>query len=293
MYSRRRFCGIALGALPWASTAFAATKKIDSVVRGIQWGLQSYSFTGAPMEGILDLVIKGMVEAGLGECDIFSPQLEPPELRGQSRDERARWRATAPLSYFEEIRARFNRAGIDIWGYSGTTGTTDEEIERTFVIARALGANYVTTSATLSQARQIAPLAERHRIEVGFQGRPNMSTTDPDQIRTPQNFLDVVKLSKRFWISLDIGDVTGGGWDPLPFVRDHHERIALLYIKDRKKDNTSMPWGEGDTPVKEVLQLVRDRKLPIRCYVDNDYKSPLSRTEDVKRSFEWARKVLG
>ncbi len=289
-------------------------------MHGIQWGLQSYSFTGAPKEGILDLVIKAMVEAGLGECDIYSPLIEPPELsapvrggaagpgrgmppaaatpgapdpRAQAREQLARWRATAPLSYFEDIRAKFNRAGIDIWGYSGTTGNTDEEIERTFAIARAMGANYVTTSVTLSQARQIAPLAEKHRIQVGFQGRPNVNSTDPDQIRTPQDFLDVVTLSKRFWISLDIGDVTGGGWDPLPFVRDHHERIALLYIKDRKKDNTSMPWGEGDTPVKEVLRLVRDRKLPIRCYVDNDYKSPLPRIEDVKRSFEWAKKVLG
>ena len=102
-----------------------------------------------------------------------------------------------------------------------------------------------------------------------------------------------MKISKRFWISLDIGDATGGGWDPLRFVQDHHERIALLYIKDRRKDNTSVPWGEGDTPVKEVLLLVRDRKLRIRCYVDNDYRSPLTRAEDVLRSYAWARKVLG
>ncbi len=240
MYSRRRFGALALAALPWATAS--RSRMIDSKVHGIQWGLQSYSFTGAPKEGILDLVIKAMVEAGLGECDIYSPLIEPPGLsaavrggaagpgrgmppaaatpgapdpRAQAREQLARWRATAPLSYFEDIRAKFNRAG------------------------------------------------------------------------------NVVTLSKRFWISLDIGDATGGGWDPLPFVRDHHERIALLYIKDRKKDNTSMPWGEGDTPVKEVLRLVRGRKLPIRCYVDNDYKSPLPRIEDVKRSFEWAKKVLG
>ncbi len=314
MYTRRRFCTLALGTLPLA----VAPSRINSKVRGIQWGLQSYSFTGSPMEGILDVVIEAMVNAGLGECDIYSPQIEPPELaaaarvgaggigrgappaapgtpdpRARAREQLARWRATAPLSYFRDIGAKFNRAGIDIWGYSGTTGSTDEEIERTFTIAKAMGASYVTTSATRSQARRIAPIAEKHGTRVGFQGRPNMNATDPDQICRPQDFLDVVKLSKNFWISLDIGDATGGGWDPLPFVRDHHERIALLYIKDRTRDNVSMPWGEGDTPVKDVLLLVRDRKLPIRCYVDNDYKSPLPRAEDVRRSFEWAKKVLG
>jgi sugar phosphate isomerase/epimerase len=300
MYSRRRFCALALGALPWT----VPSTQIDSKVRGIQWGLQSYSFMGAPMEGILDLVIEGMVNAGLGECDIYWPLIEPPELsamarggapdlRTRAREQLARWRATTPLAYFEDIRARFNNAGVDIWGYSGTTGSSDEEIERTFAIAKAMGAGYVTTTATLAQARRIAPLAEKHRMQVGFQGRPNMRSTDPDQICRPEQYLDVVTLSGNFWISLDIGDATGGGWDPLRFVRDHHERIALLYIKDRRRDNTSVAWGEGDTPVKEVLLLVRDRKLPIRCYVDNDYKSPLSRAEDVKRSFEWARKVLG
>jgi sugar phosphate isomerase/epimerase len=312
MYSRRHFCRLALGALPLTMPS----GRISSKVRGIQWGLQSYSFMGKPMQGILDVVLKGMVAAGLGECDIYSPMIEPPELsamsrgggaggsgagaapgggdaRAQARQQLATWRATAPLSYFEDIRAKFNRAGIEIWGYSGTTGNTDEEIERTFAIAKAMGARYVTTTASLSQARRIAPLAEKHRMTIGFQGRPNMNPADRDQICTPQDFLNVVKISKRFRISLDIGDATGGGWDPLAFVRDHHDRIALLYIKDRRKDNTSVPWGEGDTPVKEVLLLVRDRRLPIRCYVDDDYKSPLPRAEDVKRSYEWAKKVLG
>ena len=258
VYTRRHFCALALGTLPWA----ARSSKINSVVHGIQWGLQSYSFTGAPLERILDVVIEGMVAAGLGECDIFSPQLDPPELaaavraaagvsgrgaspaatpgapdpRAQAREALAHWRATAPLSYFRDIGAKFNRAGINIWGYSGTTGNTDEEIERTFDIAKAMGAGYVTTSATHSLARRIAPLAEKHRMRVGFMGRPNMNATDPDQISKPQDFLDVVKLSKNFWISFDIGDATGGGWDALSFVRDHHERIALLYIKDRKRD---------------------------------------------------------
>ena len=197
MYSRRGFCSLALGALPWTM----ASQKIDSRLHGIQWGLQSYSFMGAPMEGILDLVIKAMVDAGLGECDIYSPMIEPPELSAiagagsggsgrratppqAGRTARTgsptarQWRATAPLSYFEEIRAKFNRAGIDIWGYSGTTGNTDEEIERTFAIARAMGARYVTTTATMSQARRIAPLAEKHRMAIGFQGHPNMNPVD-------------------------------------------------------------------------------------------------------------------
>jgi len=37
-----------------------------------------------------------------------------------------------------------------------------------------------------------------------------------------------------------------------------HDRITSMHLKDRKKDNgPNMPWGQGDTPIKEVLQLMR------------------------------------
>jgi sugar phosphate isomerase/epimerase len=93
-------------------------------------------------------------------------------------------------------------------------------------------------------------------------------------------------------MSFDIGDATGGGYDSLKFVEAHHDRIALLYLKDRRKDRLSVPWGEGDTPIKEILRLIGDRKYPIRCYIDCDYKTA-NRPADVKRSFEYAKAALG
>jgi sugar phosphate isomerase/epimerase len=312
MFTRRDFGRLALGALPVA----AAAAKMDSVLHGVQFGLQSYSFNGLPQQGLLDVIIKCMVENGLGEVDIFAPLIEPAELwdriraagagrgalapapgaptpRAEAQTQLAEWRKTAPLDYFRGLRGKFAAADIEIYGYSATPGPTDAEIERTLQIAKAMGATLLTTSSTLSAARRIAPLAEKYEILIGFQGNPNMATTNPDQIARPDAFEAVVKLSKQFRISFDIGDATGGGYDALQFVKDHHEQIALLYIKDRKKDRTSMPWGEGDSPVKETLQLVRDNKYPIRCYVDNDYQSPLPRSEDVRRSYEFARKSLG
>jgi sugar phosphate isomerase/epimerase len=93
-------------------------------------------------------------------------------------------------------------------------------------------------------------------------------------------------------MSFDIGDATGSGYDSLKFVEAHLDRLSLIYLKDRRKDRLSVPWGEGDTPVAEVLRLVRDRKAPVRCYIDCDYKTT-DRPADVKRSFEFAKKALG
>jgi sugar phosphate isomerase/epimerase len=314
MFSRRGLGKLALVSLPVSVTA---AKKIDSVVRGVQFGLQSYIFSGIglPQDGILDVVIGSMVECRLGECDLYAPLVEPaqfwdriraggpagpgatvpPEVaaaRAQAREELAQWRMSVSLDYFRTIRKKFNDAGIEIYGLSGFPGSTEEELSRTFEIAEALGARLVTLSITFPAAKRIAPLAEKRGFLVGLQGRPDMRATNPDVIAKPENFEDAVSLSKSYWMSFDIGDAAGGGYDSLRFVEAHRDRIALVYLKDRRKDRLSVPWGEGDTPIKEILRLIADRKYPIRCYIDCDYKTA-NRPADVKRSFEYAKAALG
>jgi sugar phosphate isomerase/epimerase len=92
-------------------------------------------------------------------------------------------------------------------------------------------------------------------------------------------------------MSFDIGDATAGGYDALKFVEDHHDKIVLLYLKDRRKNGEKVPFGEGDAPIKQVLRLVRDRKYPIPFYIDCDY-STSNRPADVKGSFEYAKAAL-
>jgi sugar phosphate isomerase/epimerase len=312
MFSRRD-----LGKLALLSKPAAAATKVDSVVDGVQFGLQSYVFSGIglPQDGILDVVVNSMVESGLGECDLFAPLVEParfwdriregapvssgvrvtPEViaaRAQAREELAEWRMTVSLDYFSAIRRKFQDAGIDVYGLSGFPGSTEEQLSRTFDIAEILGARLVTLSITLSAAKSVAPLAEKRSFLVGIQGRPDMSATDPDVIAKPEHFEEAVSLAKSYWMSFDIGDATGGGYDSLKFVEAHHDRIHLLYLKDRRKDRLSVPWGEGDTPIKDILRLIRDRKYPIRCYIDCDYKTT-NRPANVKRSFEYAKAALG
>jgi sugar phosphate isomerase/epimerase len=286
--------------------AWPATK-IDSNIHGIQFGLQTYVFTtaGLPQSGLLDLAVESMVAARLGECDLFAPLVEPAEFWDKIRDSSAaaddrtearqaldRWRASVPLDFYHAIRKKINDAGIEIYGTSGFPARTEEELERAFAIADVLGAGLVTIASTLTAAKQLAPMVDKSRFRVGLQGRPDMHPANPEAISTPANFEQALALSKNYWMSFDIGDATGGGYDALSFVEAHHNRIALVYLKDRRKDRTSVPWGEGDTPIADVLHLAKDRKYPWRCFVDCDYKTT-DRPGDVKRSFEYAKKALG
>ena len=297
MFTRRDF-----GRMAFLPVSTMLAKKIDSIVNGVQFGLQSYIFSdiGLPHDSILDLVIKSMVECGLGECDLYVPLVEPGHLWGriraggadaQAREELAKWWRTAPLGHFRSIRSKFDGAGIAIHALSGFPGATDEELSRTSEIAEVLGARIITLGVTFPEAKQVASLAEKRDFIVGIQGEPDLNITNPEVISTPAQYDKALSLSRSYRISFDIGDGTGGGYDSLAFVKDRLDHIAVIYLKDRRKDGLSVPWGEGDTPIKEILRLVKKSEYPIRCYIDCDYKTT-DRPADVKRSFAYAKAAL-
>ena len=111
-----------------------AQKKINSTIGGVMIGAQSYSFREKPLVGVL----QAMVEVGLGECELFSPHIEP---RGVSREDLRKWRLTVPLDELKAIRKKFDDAGINLYAFnlSFNDSFTDEEIDRGFVMAKALG----------------------------------------------------------------------------------------------------------------------------------------------------------
>ncbi len=206
------------------------------------------------------------------------------------------WHLTVPLDYYKGIRKKFTDAGLEINSYDAALGatTSDDDLNRACEVTKTLGAHLMMVAVPRSVAKRLAPVAEKHGIKVGLQGRPNMSSTDPDAMAKPADFEEAIGYSKNFGTSIDVGDATGGGWDAIQFIRDTHDRVFALNLKDRTKASVSMPWGQGDTRIKEMLQLIRDKKYPIRCYVDCDYATVEggSRVDDVKRCFEFAKAAL-
>ena len=245
--------------------------KINSRVKGVVLGAQSYSFRD---RGVYQ-VVEGMSELGIGLVELWQGHIEDVHGRseGERREDLRRWRMNVPLEKFEAIGQRFHEAGINVYAYnySFRGDMTDGEIERGFEMAQALGANVITASANVSMASRIDRFARRYQMRVGMH---NHSSFHYNEFTSPADFdLAMLGNSDYIAINLDIGHFTAAGFDAWDYISRRYDEIVALHIKDRKRDDgENSPFGEGDTPITEVLQFLRDEKLAIPANIEYEYK---------------------
>ncbi len=277
------------GALIPAGNLFAA-HKLNSVVRGVQIGAQSYSFR----DRSLDACITAMIDIGLSECELSELHIETPEPHASSAD--PAW-LHLPTGSYQALRHKFDSAGIKLYAFAGNIHSdfTDEAIERVFQVTEAMGLRRLTTSTKVSLVPRIDRYAQKYKIEVGYHNHDRSS--DPDEFATAEGFERLLKDASPYArINLDIGHFTAANQDPIAFLHQHHERIVTLHLKDRKRDHgPNMPFGLGDTPINEVLRLVRDNhwKFPANIeYEYGKYAPNLDPLAEVKKCYEYCRKAL-
>ncbi len=331
MLNRREFGKTVLGTLavcglPGGVSAAA----VDSRIRGVRMGLQSacFTFSGMGLDDIVKtMVTVGLgeidvmsehVEAYLGAPGIQLPGTgrpgpwargntppaapagaggvgTPPAAgRGRAggfgrgmdpavRESLRKWRLDVPLDRYAAVARKFTDAGLKFFSYnlSFNDSFTDEEIEKGLLMTKALGTRIITASSPVSVFPRIKPLAEKHDVIVALHNHMN----------GPEDFAEVTALSRNFWINLDAGHFFAMGHDPVAYIREHHQRITNIHVKDRKKDQgREMPFGEGDTPLQEVLRLVRDRKYDFPVCIE--YVGPDGPVAELTRCFDYCKAAL-
>src|SRR5437867_3172554 len=288
--TRRDFVKTSFAGLPLYA---ALAGKIDSTVNGVRLGTITYSFRELPRTpGALDAVdvdIKALTECGIGEIELSSPDLQPRLPREDLR----KWRLSTPMEHFKALRKKFEDAGIKLFAYTVNfrNDFTDDELDKTFEQAKGLGVRIIAASTQLSVSRRLVPFAEKHKIYVAVHGHSN--TQDPDEFAAPESFSRALALSKYFKINLDIRHFTAANFDAVDFIRQNHESITHLHIKDRKKNQgANVPWGEGDTPIKQVLTLLKEKKYPIRAFVEYEHRGTGTPVEEVQKCMAYMKQAL-
>lgn len=252
--------------------------------RGLVIGVQSYSFR----DRSLDDAIAAMQKLGLRSCELWQSHVEPRRI---PRDEMRKWRETVPLDTFHKARDQFAKASIALSAYniSIKDDFSDAEIERAFEMTAALGAPLITSSSNTAVVARIVPAAERRKMQVGMH---NHSRIDPNEFATTANFVEAMAKSRYIATNLDIGHFTATNEDAVAFLKQHHERIVTVHIKDRKRDQgANVELGTGDTPIVAVLKMIRDNRWPIPINLEYEYKGA-DTVDEVRKMLDYCKRAL-
>lgn len=279
--TRRDFAKLAT-----AAVALPAFGIIDSKVDGVMIGAQTYSFRTLPS---LDAAIAAMKQIGLGYAELWEVQIEPKE-----QSQLANWRSNPPMDEIRGIRKKFDDAGIDLYAfnYSFRDEFTDDQIEKGFLMAKAMGVSRITASANVDISPRVDKFAQQYKIYVGYHDHDSMK---PNEFSTPDDWTRALAgRSKYTGINLDIGHFTAAGFDPVSFLEEHHSKILTLHIKDRKKNHgPNMPLGQGDTNIKGVLEVLKTKHYPIPAMIEYEYGKPgMDTVAEVQKCFDYCKQAL-
>jgi sugar phosphate isomerase/epimerase len=312
-----------LASLALGSKAYAGVLKPTSLINGVQIGAITYSFRSMP--GSAKEVLQYCLDAGISAVELMGepaeefagipknpidnrtfyvngkrrkPTKEEKSQMDQYRKEVTAWRETASMEPFEALAKMYKKAGVSIYAFKPNAlreNNSDAEIEYALKAAKALGAKSVTVELPedSAQTARLGKFGEKHKIYIGYHAHTQATDTfwDKALAQSPYNSMN-----------LDIGHyIAAGGKNTkeslLKLIEAKHDRISSMHIKDRKNKangGENMPWGEGNTPLKAVLTLLRDKKYKIPCSIELEYSIPDSSdaVKEVKKCFQYAKAAL-
>jgi sugar phosphate isomerase/epimerase len=283
--SRRGFIG---GAAALAAStvvgplAMGAGAKPDSKFHGVQIGAITYSFRSMP--GSAEDILKYCRQCGLSSVELMGGPAEQFAKKAGGSD---------PMAGFKALRKFYNDAGVNIhivkFGNIGDKNMSDEQIEYYFEATKAAGAVGITREISEDAAKRLGPIADKHRIWIGFHNHTQLTPTFYDG--------PILSHGKYLGINFDIGHyVAGTNHSPLPLIEKHHDRILSLHLKDRKVNNgPNMPFGQGDTPVALVLQLMKRNQYTFPADIELEYKVPegSDAVAEVAKCVQFCKVALG
>jgi sugar phosphate isomerase/epimerase len=308
--TRRDLGKLALAAIPVSRLLAKPNSNFD----GVQIGAITYSYRSMPGANDAEALLKYIVDSDISAIELMGPAAEiyagspapagrgggggqgrgPGGAGGQGRGpgggrqpltpeqqaaqqaraaELKKWRLSVPMDKYKALRTMYNAAGVNIYAFKldPNPNMTDEEYEYIFHVADTLGANHVTLELSNDAAftQRIGDFAARKNMVVAYHAHTQASMTAWDA---------VLAQSKGNAINLDCGHyVAGTGESPIPLILKHHSRIASMHLKDRKKASNggaNMPWGQGETPIKEILMVMRKEKYKFPASIELEYQIP-------------------
>lgn len=280
----------------WANSLDFAQKP-NSKFFGVQIGVITYSYRSMPHD--VQQLLKYILESGISAIELMGDSVEEYAGIPADKSKVAEWRSTVSMDKFKEVKKMYNKAGVTIYAFKPSAlgeKNTDTEIEYALRAGKALGANSVTVELPKdpAQSKRLGMLAAKHKMYIGYHAHTQATDTawDVALSQSPYNSMN-----------LDCGHYIAAGGNNtkeslLALIQAKHNRITSLHLKDRqlkKNGGANLPWGEGDTPIKAILDLLKEKKYKIPASIELEYKIPegSDAVKETKKCLEYAKRALG
>jgi sugar phosphate isomerase/epimerase len=268
-------------------------------VNGVDISVVTYSFN--PGIEDMNIIIQNCLDSGSDNLELMGNHVETTMGMPRSRRSHAEWRSNVSMKDFKNVKKQFKNQGINIFAYKPycmAPNNSDGEIEYAMKATKALGADYLTAELTTKEnTKRISQFAEKHNVNIGYHAHLQASDTAWDF---------ALDNSKKNFINLDVGHYIAARKENtkenlLNFILKNHSRICSLHLKDRQAAkplnlgaSDNQIWGKGDTPIIEVLQLVRDNSFKFTSSVELEYRIPdgSNRVNEVIRCYEYCNQAL-
>lgn len=311
--------GVMLGGKSALASNFFQSKP-NSLIKGVQIGVTTYSYRSMP--GHPDLLLQYCIDSNINAIELKGDEVEaylgkplstikiPKKVAGQNAElsdelkaqikqyqkDVANWRETISMDKFAALGKKFNAAGVYLFAYKPNCmapENTDGEINYALNASRALGANSVSVElpSDAAHTQRLGDLAKKAKIYIGYHAHLQATETawDVALAQSPFNSLN-----------LDCGHYMAAGNTKeslLNLIETKHKRITSMHLKDRKtkaNGGKNMPWGEGDTPLKEILTLMKEKKYKMPATIELEYDIPTGSdaVKETKKCRDYAQQLL-
>tara|TARA_B100001059_G_scaffold95906_1_gene95142 strand:- start:1076 stop:1870 length:795 start_codon:yes stop_codon:yes gene_type:complete len=261
-------------------------------------GKTAESFVGLPEtsfdQGIFNLLLRKERKNILSKVE----EKELVELKKQQKSydkEIKDWKKKRSIDRFKDLRKMYNSAGVDIYAFKPNyllrKGNSDADINYAMQAGKILGASHVTLELPedSNHSLRLGRLAEKNGIKVAYHGHEQQHA----------HWWDIaLKQSSHNAMNLDLGHyVAAGNTDAIELIEKQHLNILSMHVKDRqnpKNGKKNMPFGQGDTPIKEVLKMMRDNSYKFSATVEYEYETPKDSSiiEEIRKSIEYCKNAL-
>jgi sugar phosphate isomerase/epimerase len=232
---------------------------------------------------------------GRGAAGEMTPEQQEAAKAAQEQAAKVKaWRTSVSMDPFKKLRKMYNDAGVTIYATKMlSTNMSDEEFEYVFNVAEALGATHTTLELPTDDAalKRIGDFAMKKKIYAAYHTHAQGSMTAFDK---------AFALSKGNKANVDFGHwVAAGnvGGTPMQFLEKYHDRIGSFHLKDRTTPqhcSLNIAWGTGETPIKEILQMVKKNKWDIPASIELEYAIPegSDAVKETRKCVEYCRAAL-